>query len=162
MFDVNAFLNSTAQPMATKFEVPPEGEFKMMIGDDAKMLAPKEIKWTDSDGKDRVFHQMELYASVLDDKVKQQLGRDKVLVRMRVNLDFVAGSLEAGKPVLDNGVNKNVFLGQIRDALGQNTADWTPAKLLNAGPFIGKISHTSDKKNPSIKYADVTKVAKIS
>jgi hypothetical protein len=64
---------------------------------------------------------------------------------------------EQGK--LATGPNKNVSLGRLRDALGQNDPSWTPQKLLGAGPFIGKVSHTQVKE---AIYADVTRAAKIS
>jgi hypothetical protein len=75
---------------------------------------------------------------------------------MRINLDFD----DTGKLV--NGPNRNVALGQLREALGQNKPGWTPQQLLGAGPFIGRVKHTSSKTNPEQKFAEVVKAGKIS
>lgn len=152
MFDANAFMSQPAEPLSTKYEVTPEGDFKMMIDTEYKV---NNIKFN-KDGEDREFQQLELNCVVLDEAIKAKLGRDKVTVRMRIPLDFDEG----GK--LSTGPNKNVRLGQLRDVLGQNNPGWVPTQLLGAGPFMGKVTHSSDKKDPSIKYADVTRVAKIS
>lgn len=156
-FDPNAFMNSAVEPMATTFELPPEGDCRFIIDSDPKQLTPREVKWNDKDtGEPRSFHQLELNCIAQDDRVKQAVGRDQVKVRMRINLDLnAAGGLDTGK-------NKNVALGALRDALGQNTPGWTPQKLLGAGPFMGKITHTADRKDPMKKYAEVTRATRIS
>lgn len=154
MFDANQFMSQPTEPLPTKYEVVPEGDFKMMIDTDFKVNA---IKFNDKNtGEEREFHQLELNAVVLDEAIKAKLGRDKVTVRMRIPLDLDDG----GK--IATGPNKNVRLGQLRDVLNQNTPGWTPQQLLGAGPFMGKITHTSDKKDSTIKYADVARVSKIS
>ena len=166
-FDPNAF-SQPVDPLTTVYEVCPEGEFQMMIDSD-----PKQIQVTTDDtstqfgirrhvgtsqrtGEPYDFTDWTLACVVMDEKVKARLGRDKVIVRMRLNLDLD----ENGK--IATGPNKNVGLGQLRDALGQNKPGWMATSLLGAGTFIGKVSHTADKTNPSKKYADVTRVAKIS
>lgn len=154
MFDPNAFMQSAVDPMSTQMEVVPEGDFRFMIDADPKQLTPKNIKGTSSKtGEPYDFWQIELNCLLLDDAVKQRLGREKVTVRLRLNLDLnPSGQLEVGP-------NKNVGLGQLRDALGQNKPGWSPAQLLGAGPFIGKVKHTTTDKGT---FADIQRVAKIS
>ena len=153
MFDPAAFMSSAVDPMATQMEVVPEGDFKFTIDTDPKQLNPKNLKGTSTrTGNDYDFWQIELNCHLLDDAVKQKLGREKVLVRLRLNLDLD----ESGR--LEVGPNKNVGLGQLRDALGQNAPGWTPQKLLGAGPFIGKVKHTTSEKGT---FADIQRVAKI-
>lgn len=163
MFDANAFVSSATDPLATQFEVCPEGEWQMMIDTDPKQLA----ETTDEDkvyvgikhhagvseksGKPYDFYDWTLNCVVIDPRVKQKLGRENVNVRMRLGLDLENGRLATGP-------NKNVNLGRLRDALGQNVGGWTPQQLLGAGPFIGKVTHTTVKDNV---YADVTRAAKI-
>lgn len=163
MFDANAFVSSATDPLSTQFEVCPEGEWQMMIDTDPQQLA----ETTDNDqvrvgikhhagtsqktGKPYDFYDWTLNCVVVDDRVKQKLGREKVNVRMRLGLE-----LENGK--LATGPNKNVNLGRLRDALGQNVGGWTPQQLLGAGPFIGKVTHTTVN---DATYADVTRAAKI-
>lgn len=156
MFDPNAFLNSTADPLPTSYEVIPEGEYQMLLDADPKMLEVRKIEGiSKNSGEPYLFYQIELSCLVLDEKVKAKLGRDKVTARMRINLDFD----DAGH--LTNGPNKNVALGQLREALGQNKPGWTPAQLLGAGPFIGRVKHSSSKTNPEQKFAEVVKAGKI-
>lgn len=155
-FDPQAFMNTPAEPLATAYEVIPEGEYPMMLDADPKMLEVRKVEGvSQKTGEPYLFYQLELACLVLDDKVKAKLGRDKVTARMRINLDFD----DNGKLV--TGPNKNVMLGQLRDALKQNTPGWTPQALLGAGPFMGRIKHVTSKTNPEQKFAEVSKAGKI-
>lgn len=155
MFNAEDFLNSATDPLATAFEVCPEGEFAMLIDSDPKQLVPEEKSGTSiKTGKDYHFWTMSLNCIVQDEAVKAKVGRDKVTVRMQINLD-----IDEATGRLATGPNKNVFLGQLRDALGQNTPGWKPTQLLGAGPFMGKVTHTSGDRGT---FANVTRVAKIS
>lgn len=151
MFDANAFMSQPAEPLKTQYELVPEGDTKLMI--DAEGMKVNTIKWNDKNtGEPKEFQQLELQCVVLDEAIKAKLGREKVTVRMRIPLDLDGGKLATGP-------NKNVRLGQLRDVLGQNVPGWTPQQLLGAGPFIGKIAHSTGSNDQ--KYADVTRVAKI-
>lgn len=156
-FDAQAFMNQAADPLPTAFEVIPEGEYKMMLDGDPKMLDVREVSGVSQrTGEPYQFYQLELICVVLDDALKAKLGREKVTARMRINLDFD----DNGRLV--NAPNRNVALGRLRDALGQNKPGWTPQALLGAGPFIGRVKHTSSKTNPEQKFAEVSNAAKIS
>ncbi len=155
-FNADQFASAAVDPLPTQYEVVPEGEFPFIIDSDPKQLTPRHIKWNDKDtGEAREFYQLELNCLCQDDKIKAKLGRDRVPVRLRINLDL---NENGGLAV---GANKNVMLGQLRAALNQNTPGWTPAALLGAGPFIGKVAHSSDKKDATKKYADISRVAKV-
>jgi hypothetical protein len=154
MFDLDQFVNQTVDaPMATSFPVHPEGEFPFMFDADPKMLQVKHLEGTSQrTGNPYNFYQWELLAISQDPSVKQKMGREKVTVRCRVNLDIDQnGRFETGE-------GKNVLLGQIRDALGQNGAGWSPKQLLGAGPFIGRVRQTEG--NDGKKYADIVAVAR--
>ena len=97
---------------------------------------------------------MEINCILVDEGVKAKLARDKVTVRMRVGLDID----EAGGG-LATAEGKNVQLGRLRSALNQNNAGWKPNDLLGAGPFIGKVVHTTTANGT---YADIQRVTKIS
>lgn len=155
-FDPNAFMNTPADPLPTAYEVIPEGEYQMILDSDPKMLEVRKVEGVSSkSGDPYLFYQIELSCLVLDEKVKAKLGRDKVTARMRINLDLD----DNGK--LNAGPNKNVALGQLREALGQNKTGWTPQQLLGAGPFIGRIKHQASRTNPEVKFAEVVKAGKI-
>lgn len=155
MFDVNAFMSSTAEPMSTQMAVCPEGEYPFQMDTDGKMLQPKNLKGVSGKtGNAYDFWQLELVANCLSEEVKQKLGRQKVPVRLRINLDI---DVNAGK--LETGEGKNVALGRLRETLKQNQPGWSPSMLLGAGPFIGKVTHT--KGSDGAVYADITRTAPI-
>lgn len=154
-FNAEDFINSAVDPLSTQIEVCPEGEWAMLIDADPKQLVAEEKSGTSQKtGKDYHFWTLNLTCVVQSDEAKVKAGRDKVTVRMQVNLDIDEAT---GK--LATGPNKNVFLGQLREALGQNVPGWTPKQLLGAGPFMGKVTHTSGDRGT---FANVTRVAKIS
>jgi len=152
-FDLEAFASQQVEPLATQFETIPEGEFPFIIDGDPKNLDVKEMKGESKrTGNPYHFFQLELICVCQDDAVKQKLGREKVTCRLRINLDLDA----SGR--IESGSGKNIGLGQLRDALGQNSPGWTPRQLLGAGPFIGKVKHTKTDKGT---YADIDRVAPV-
>lgn len=156
VFNPDQFMNQPTDPMATTYENIREGEYVMMLDSEIEF---GEIKWNDKNtGEPRSLPQMTLQCVVLDQGLgaqeKSRLGRDKLTVRLQLPLDVTPTG------TLDFGPNKNVKLGQLREALGQNVPGWTPAALRGAGPFIGKVTHRADKNDPTKKYAEVSKIAK--
>jgi hypothetical protein len=63
---------------------------------------------------------------------------------------------------LDDGPNKNVRLGQLRSAAGQNNPGepWAPRSLEGAGPFRVQVGQRPDDDDPNKIYNDVKSVAK--
>lgn len=157
-FDPNQFMNQPSAPMATTFENVMEGEYVFMLDTEIEF---SEIKWQDrSTGADRSAPVARVNLILQDAgkgaAEKARLQRDKVTVRCDLTLDL------DNNGQLDTGPNKNIVLGQLREALGQNTPGWTFNQLKGAGPVIGKVSHRADKNDPQKKYAEVKKFAKVS
>lgn len=153
MFKAEAFLNSTVEgPMSTSITPVPEGEFKFVVDDGDKAITFAEF--TSDKG---TFQTMTVQCKCLDDAVRAQLKRDNVLVPIKMFLD-----LKPDGSGLDNSEGKNVQLGKLRAALGQNEGAWSPAMLKGKGPFMGKVTQRADKNDPTIKYAEITRIAKIS
>jgi hypothetical protein len=155
-FDASAFLNQTVDgPMSTSIPANPEGEYKMMIsGDSDPTTWFGEAKW-EKNGQSFSSPTCTIPVEILDDALRAKLGRDKVTDRIKMFLDMKDGRL-------DTSEGKNVKLGALRAALGQNEmAGWTFGKLVGAGPFIGRITQSSDKKDPTIKYSEVSRVSKL-
>ena len=77
---------------------------------------------------------------VLDDEIREQLDMDRVLITQGYFCDLTSDGL------LDWGTNKNIALGRLRDAVGQNVdgEPWAPGMLKGAGPLLGMISIEDD------------------
>ena len=158
-FDADAFMNATIDaPLATALAGVPEGEYTAMIGDfDSSAFRTLSItNKTTGVASDRAI--LEVPFLIDDAALKAKLGRDTVTHKETFWLDMTTDGR------LDTGLDKNVRLGQLKAALGQNLpgVPWSPSMLRNQGPVRIVIKTTSDKKDPERKYTNITKYAKIS
>jgi hypothetical protein len=153
MFDADKFMQTNITgPSSTTVLICPEGEFKAVVDDGDKAITARSFPG--KDGKSD-SHQMQVLFSILDDAAKAAVKRDKCLVPMTVWLDVD----DNGN--LDTSEGRNVGLGRLRKALGQNEGAWNPPMMKGKGPVMVKVSHRADPKDPSIKYAEVTRVSAI-
>jgi hypothetical protein len=152
-FDADKFLNqSISTPMSTSTIPCPEGEYRAFIDDGERAISFRE-GGTDRNGND-LSPQCVVLFNILDDNVKQQLNRDKVLVPHSIWLDVKGDNLDLSE-------GKNVGLGRLRKALDQNDGACNPNMMKGKGPVMVKVTQRSDKQDPTIKYAEVSRVAKI-
>jgi hypothetical protein len=141
-FDPDLFMNSSiATPLATKVVGPTPGEYKGIIDD----IKPPRVN---ADGS----VVMDLVWLLDDEKQREKMGR-KPTVKQAIWLDFENGQLATGE-------GKNVSLGRVREALGQNTgADWMPSQLKGG---VAKIKVVPDiNKNTGDDYGKVVAVSKL-
>ena len=146
-FDPDTFLHDeTESAMETKHTPCPEGEYTAYIDN-----VEAQTRKTD-DGPVVV---MDIVYAVTDDEVKEELDMDKVIVRQSVWPDFD----ENGKLAFTK--NKNVRLGNVREACGQNQdgKPWSPGMLVGAGPVKITVGHRFNKTTGEGPYANVTRVA---
>ena len=152
-FDAEKFLNQTIhQPMSTATTPCPEGEYKAFIDDGDRAISFRE-GGTDRNGND-LSPQCIVLFNIMDDRVRDQLKRDKILVPLNIWLDVQGDKLDLSE-------GKNVGLGRLRKALDQNDGPWSPQMMKGKGPLMVKVGQRSDKTDPTIKYAEVVRVAKI-
>ena len=139
-FDPDMFMNTqTSDANDTQYVPVPVGEYNGVIG---------EVK-AGTAGDKPVLN---ITWGIDDDEVRAATGLDKPTVRQTVWLDLTPqGGLDMGK-------GKNVGLGKLREALGQNTPGkpWSPG-MLNGQVARVQISHRSGK-NPGEIFADVKQV----
>jgi|SRR5215471_458835 len=164
-FDPAAFLTSTVdQPLETERTLCPPGEYKMYV-DDFTQEALEEIEFTykkdgrgHSAGDKGVMHVFNCPIVIDDDAVKQKMDMDRVVVFKRMILDLDDnGQLAWGK-------NKNIDLGQLRHATGQNAAGpWSIGNLRGAGPFMGRVDSKSGERKDGSRFEnrEVGRVAPI-
>lgn len=141
-FDKETFLATHVEgAMEVKFTPLPVGDYQAYIDDiDAGEIGDSPV----------------LYVSyaIIDETAKAFMKMDKPLVRDTVFLDFEPDGR------LSLGVNKNVKLGAIRDATGQNkSGPWNPNMLRGAGPVMLKLGHRFNKKTGEGPYANVERIA---
>lgn len=144
-FDPNLFLTQTVDgEMQTKFTPVPEGEYVAAI-DDVKLR------------QEKTFVIADVLWNILDDTVKATLGMNKVIVRQSIFLDID----DSGR--LSKDPNKNIQLGRIREALGQNSpgVPWSIVMLKGAGPVKARVSIRVDKDDATKQYNDVKNVTRL-
>jgi hypothetical protein len=144
VFDPEAFMNSNtgSDVGSTTIEPIPAGDYKAMIDE---VATPRQAG-------DRMV--MDITFLLLSPETAQKLGREKLTVRQGYFLDLT------GDMRLDMSKGKNVQLNRLRDALGQLTPNWGPAKLRGAGPLTITVGLRPDKNDPSVVYNQVNTVGK--
>ena len=144
-FNPETFLfTETTNSFETEAIPVPVGEWSAII----KSIKPRAL----SDGRGV----LDVYWIVLDEEVKAELDMAEPMVRQSIWLDLDDnGNLADGK-------NKNVQLGQLRDAVSQNRKGqpWAPGMLINQMAKV-KVSHSIDKRDNKTVQADVTGVTAI-
>lgn len=145
-FDPEAFLGTdTSDEMSTVVLPIPEGEYNATIDSVKARLAGDKpvfkVIWNIDDA---------------DGKVAKATGRDKNTVRQSIWLDVNDNGS------LDTGTGKNVGLGRLREAVGQNKAGkpWNPNMLVGQVAKI-LVGQRVDKDDASIIYNDVKRCAKL-
>lgn len=146
IFDPEAFMSATTTDAndTTVAPVPP--------GDYQAQIEKIEFKsFTGKNGEDR--HAMDVTYDILDQGVKDALGRDKVTARQTIWLDITS------QGQIDTGKGKNVGLGKLRAAADLNK----PGEPFSLAMLTGRIVRVTtglraDKNDPSIQYTDVKTV----
>lgn len=140
-FDPEMFMNtSTTDANDTQFRPVSEGEYQAAIDTVTPRMAGDkpvlEVKW-----------------AVDSDQAREETGMDKPTVKQTIWLDLTPGG------GLDSGKGKNVSLGKLREALGQNSPGrpWSPGMLVGQVAMI-KVGHRTGSE-PGQVFADVKAVA---
>lgn len=150
-FDADAFMQQTIDaPLATEFLLCPTGTYKAMIDDftsEALEAVDFEYKKGDRAGQPGQFTKFKCPFVIDDAAAQAKLGKDKVVVSKEMILDRD----DIGQ--LDFGVNRNVDLGRIRNAVGQNNpGPWAIGQLRGAGPLYVKVIHETIKRKDGTKF----------
>lgn len=116
MFDEDAFMSSTSEgEMSTEMIPVPVGEYQAVV---------KKVATRSGSSEKGDWAVLDVTWSIDDAEVTAVTGMDSPSVRQSIFLDVSeSGGLDLGK-------GKNVGLGRLREALGQNTgAAWSPSML---------------------------------
>ena len=146
-FDPDLFLGGqTETGFETSYERVPPGEYPAIV----RGVTARKV--TDREGNDSIV--MDITWMVTDPEVKRITEMDEPTVRQGIFLDVnEKGGLERGK-------NKNVALGRVLDATGQNKGkNWSP-KALEGATAVVTVEHKPNESDPENPYANVTRVRK--
>lgn len=146
VFDPDAFAQTATDGAMDDHLTPvPPGDRKGQID---KFIT----KQFDSNKDGKTYTVMDVFWHILDEESKKVTGMDKPICKQSIFLDWTQ---EKG---LDNSKAKNVQLGALRTAVGQNSKGkkWHP-NMLNGAMALCHI--VPDKDDPE-NYSKVTKVAK--
>lgn len=150
--DPNAYLTCGADgAFETSYTPVPEGEYPAIIDD----VIMRVVEFKSDIGVNEQRLVCQVIWSVLDDAVKAALGMAKVTVRQNIFVDLTADGR------LDTAKNKNVELGRLREAVGQNQGAWNIAMLRNSHPACIKISTRPDKDDETKICNDVKSVRRL-
>ena len=150
-FDPDTFMNQTVdQPLSVERTLVPEGEYKGRIGDftsDAFTTFNFTYKRGPAAGQEGSMHKFNCPIVIDDDKVRAALQMENVMIYQSCTLDF---DDQGG---LLFGPNKNIDLGKLRHATGQNNpGPWKISDLRGAGPFMVKVQHRTGKRNDGSEF----------
>jgi hypothetical protein len=163
MFDPDTFMQQTVDhPLETEYLSVPPGEYVATIDDFTSKAIERidfEYKTGERAGTPGVMVKLTIPFIVQDETVKAEMQREKVVVSKQIILDLdEAGGIDWGK-------NKNVELGRVRAAVGQNVdgQPWSIEKLRGAGPVMIKVVHTEFERKDKTKgkRTEVERVVRI-
>jgi hypothetical protein len=149
MFNAESFLSTAVTgEMATKIISVPEGVWNGQI---VKLDTRQQDK-KDGTGK---MSMLDVTWEILDEEVKKKTALAKPTCRQTLFLDFnEQGALERGE-------GKNVALGKLREALGQNNKGkpWKPGDLMHQFAKV-TVKHSPNDKDPESPFSNVVAVTK--
>ena len=143
-FDPATFMNQeTEGPMETRYTPLPEKDYTATIGDGENDVVVRKAE-------DSIL--LDVTYVVHDAELAEKMGMERLSVRQGIFLDVGANG------VIELGPNKNVKLGRLREALGQNKpGPWNFAMLRGAGPILISVTIKPDKDDPTVQYNRVVK-----
>lgn len=161
-FDPESFMRQTIDaPLETEFKLVPIGEYLAAI-DDFDSTAVEQVNFEYKKGARAGTPGSMLKFNcpfvINDEGIKQELGRDKIVVTKQIILDIDDNG------ALASGTNKNVELGRLRDAVGQNgNGPWSLMNLRGAGPVMLKVTHVEfDRKDGKKgKRAEIDRIVRV-
>lgn len=152
-FNPDTFLQTNyADATSTATVLLPKDDYVGVIKD----LVPRQVQGTKDPSKYYLFLDFQVEIGT-PGALKEELGRDISRIRDSISIELLEGS-----NAIDMGKGKNVKLGRLRDAAGQNISGeaWNPSMLNGAAVKVSVIQEPSDK-DPTIKYNRISAYGKI-
>ncbi len=152
--DASAFLNETFEmpELDTVLNPIPLGEYPAQIG-----VGDKDVDVQTGTKNDKPWMRLILMMEITDPNVAAQMKRD---VNPKVRYDFFIDLDAAGR--IDTNPQRNVKLGKLRKAVGQNKPGTWGFPMLKGCPLKVKIKHRADENDPTTIYSEVAAVTSLS
>ena len=160
-FDAELFLNEEYnEANETERVLMPQGWLPACRIVDLDIIRPRLLR--DNEGKD-FWTSPQLHPTfVIDDEGTRELlnTREGVELKFRPRI-FLDLAPDTGG--LDFGANRNLILGQLREAMGQNVPGqpWSVANLRDGPPVNILVKHRAMKNNPDIIMEEVSRFAAV-
>lgn len=151
-FNPDLFLQTNySEETSTKTNLLPVGDYTGVI----KELTPRNVQGKQDTTKWYVFLDFQVEIGT-PPELKEEIGRDFTRIRHSIGIDLSENG------AIDMGKGKNIQLGRLREATGQNVSGqpWTPASLNNAMVKV-KVSQEPNPKDPEIKYNRIDAFGKV-
>lgn len=146
--DINEFINDAQDDVpSADFIATPEGEYPMYV----KPGSTKIVQGESDKGKWAMY----TATAVVDDQAaREATNMENPTAKVRFFLDVN----DSG--ALVKGTNRNVTLGKLLKATGQDRPGWSYAGIEGVN-FRGKVKHIADKKDATRIAAEVVAFAKL-
>jgi len=142
-FDPELFMQQEESgELDTTFTPVPEGDYQAVATE-------TKIRTTESG---HVI--LDVVWEISDPEVAAETGRDTNTVRQSIFLDMNADNTR-----IDVSKGKNINLGRLFEAIGVDMSKGWSLAMIQGNPALVHVAHRADKNDPSVLYADVTRVA---
>lgn len=155
-FNVNAFLSATTDaPMSTQPMKAPAGKYRARV---ANPESPDDVatKWFQAPSGARTWWKLAIPFEIIDETLLASMNRKQPL---RVVSDWTL-DIDSATNAPTTAPGKNIDLGRLRAALGQNApgVPWSFSQLFGAGPVMVEIVHRKNPKDESDPFVNVKRV----
>lgn len=148
LFNPEAFMSaSISEAMDTRLQPCPVGEWGATI-------SKVDVRGGESEKTESgIWAAYNVTWDINDPEAKRLAGREKLSSRQTVFLDLTADG------TIDMAKGRNIRLGKLRDAIGQNQPGmaWNPMMMVGHSAVV-KVDHRPDQNDSSIMYDEVTAV----
>jgi hypothetical protein len=140
-------------------EVPSDQAVRVPEDDYSMFLKPGSLKIITGTGEKGVWAMFTASAVVDSPKAREATNLENPTARVRFFLDVTEDSTEESIRLV-KGANRNVTLGKLLKATGNDRPGWTYGALEGV-TFKGRVKHVVDRKNAERVDAEVVTYAKI-
>ena len=146
-FNIEEFNNQSVEVMSTVMENMAEADYPASV---------EKVDVRQYEKGDDIYTFMDILWEIDAPDERERLGRKKLTARQSISLDLIPGTVK-----LDYSKGKNVLLGRLREALGQNQPNWSPSMLEGGNAMVHVKAEASGKTGDDRMFDRVTSVTRL-